>query len=752
MCIGTNEELDKFLPDTLISDSNLSTNLSVMNLMYSLDDANTTNIVITFKSDSASLNTLTSGSLTINLCIANLSSFDNSSLDLSEGGYEVNNLSTGYWQPSTTYYIVARYIENLSNYVSLNYKDANGNNVSTTSEPTRVTTNYKFYALRKSGSATDITTSNDVKLGEVVTDVAGNIAAININGTNQVTGDPYTQYLTLPGYRFLSNIDAAQIADGTVSNTRFQYLNTLTGNVQTQLNNKPNLSSDNTFAGINTFTQQINGDVKTVNGFSAYSTPTPNSLLVLDENGKIPADSVSESTISNVGSFYTVSGGVTLNGRSNYLVANDANNGVTIKATISDPLIINYPDGSVEKIYEDVDVEGLSADGYYYLVKEKNGNFIFLPTNGGTVATIPVVSSGNSFLYNGELGSVNSFFENATAYKAFDGTITNGTLMGSITYKNFHNVETLGFLPSSDPTYLEITYPEAVTPTGFSACFRKDETDASPKAWIFEGSNDNGTTWTQIATSSNSTWNPGEIKYTDTPNTDAYTKFRFVFNVNASTVNNPIYGEETTAIGVTIPIMCYYFQIYAVNTDTSNKGNIVEGYTLPDGMNVGSYFLNISKKPYKGYKIIGNNQTTEVNFVKLGFIDLVGYNTAEVSLTCYPFCYNTFTISDIYKISQNDPIVFNHNLGIMPNIVNAKYVCLVANNGYAVGDTVTEIYTRTSMGLIPLLDAEGLTVTDITINPGSSGQALYIRSKSTKLPVQINNEDWGMIIYCSRGW
>lgn len=748
--IGTSEDPVKFLPETSVSESNLATNLSVMNLMYSLDDNNTTDIIITFKSDSAALNTLTSGSITVNVCMANLSQFDNSDLDTVEGGYQISNTSVGSWQPSTTYHIVARYVEDLSKYESLNYTDNNGNTISTTPEPTRVTTNYKFFALRKTGSVTDITTSNDVKLGEVVTDNSGTITSININGKNPITGNLYTQYLTLPGYRFVNNIDASQIADGTVSNTKFQYLNTLTSNVQTQLNSKPSLSTDNVMTGKNTFTEQIVGSIDKVNGFTAYATPTPNNLLVLDENGKIPADAISESTISSIGSFYTVSGGITTNGRSDYLEANDAKNGVIIKATQDNPLIINYPNGSVEKIYNNVEVEGLSADGYYYLIKEKNGNYNFLPTSGGTEATIPVVSSGNSFYYKGQNGSVSSSFQYASAYKAFDGTITDGALMGSVTYKNFAHIETTGFLPSNEPTYIEVTYPVAINPTGLALCFRKEQYDATPKTFIFEGSNDDGVTWTQLYIANNCTWNIGEIKYIETSNIQTFKKFRIIFNVNSATINNYMLGEQTR--GITMPIMCYYWQIYATNTDTTNKGNIVEGYKMPSNMNIGSYFLDISKKPFTGYKVIGNNQTTEVNFIKLGFVNLTGYNTDNVILTCYPFCYNTFTFSDEFVISQNDPIVFDHNLGVIPNIINARYVCLEDNNGYTAGDIITEMYTATSYCTFSLLDATELSITSLKLNPGSTTQSIYIRHKETHLPVQVPDGKWAMIIYCSRGW
>lgn len=782
--IGTQSEPEKFLPPTSISDTS-SGDISAMNLMYSLSDINTTPIIVTFTSDSGQLNQLTNGNVLINFCIANLSGFDNSELTLTNGGYEISNNMVGSWQPSTVYHIVVRYKENPSLPKQLKYTTTDGTDITTTSEYTRYTTDYGFYALRKTGSEIDSTTINDVKLGEVVTDTAGNVNKIYINGKN-TTGNDYTQYLTIPGYRFVDGINANQIGDGTVSNKQFSYLNTLTENVQSQLNNKASLNTDNIFTGINTFNEQIKGSIDKVNGFTAFATPTENSLLVLDENAKIPASAISESTIASIGNFYTVSNGITgTNGRSAYLVPNGTT-GVVVKASAENPLVLNYPDGSVEKFTSDINVTGLSASGYYYLVKEKDGNFQFLATNGGTAAMIPIVTSGNSFWFDDGYGSVSKSYTNSdgTAYKAFDGTLSDGAYMGKVTYKNYNNVETTSYLP--DETSIQVTFPTAITATGFALCFRKNHDDITPKAWRLIATNDDPTSETAswddlyIVTAENpSTWNEGQIYTFSVSTVTAYTTFRIVFEVNETTVYNYMEGEETKSTGITMPINCYYFQIYAINTDTSAKGNIIEDYVKPQGMSMGSYFLDISKKPYTGYKCVGNNQFEKVNFVKLGFIDLIDYGGSNPQLYCYPFCYNTFTISDkeiiiaqssqnqidypIYTINGstkeytneivlNTPLYFDHNLGIVPNIVDIKFLCLEANNGYAVGDYINNIYSKHGSDLISVKDCLSTTITQIVLKPGYPSANLYVRNKSTGDLGAISSNQWAAIIYCSRGW
>lgn len=201
VCIGTQTEPEKFLPPTLISQDDESTNISVMNLMYSLDDDNTTEIQATIFSESTDLSTLTYGTLQIYLCIANLEGYDNEDLNQVSGGYKLDN--SGSWLPSMTYHIVARYEEFKHNYRGLNYIDQNGKSVITDEEPTRVQESFSFYALRKSGNVFDSTTSSDVKLGEVITDEQGNIDIIK-NSSN------YVDYLRLPAYT-IQNLQKAYL-------------------------------------------------------------------------------------------------------------------------------------------------------------------------------------------------------------------------------------------------------------------------------------------------------------------------------------------------------------------------------------------------------------------------------------------------------------------------------------------------------------------------------------------------------------
>ena len=227
-------------------------------------------------------------------------------------------------------------------------------------------------------------------------------------------------------------------------------------------------------------------------------------------------------------------------------------------------------------------------------------------------------------------------------------------------------------------------------------------------------------------------------------------------------------GEETPQLGINIPINCYYFQIYANNTDTSNKGNVTEGYTFPTNPTVGSYHLDISKKPFTGYKATGStgeDAWTKVNFVKLGFVNLTEYGTINPNLVCSPFCYNTFTISDdncfvspnTNILTENTPITFNHNLGVKPNIIDIKFECINATNGYSVGDIISDIWTKDTQGLRSVKSIISTSITDIEIYPCFTGDDFYIIDNDTSSATYrklttTTGSSWKVIIYCARGW
>jgi hypothetical protein len=76
-------------------------------------------------------------------------------------------------------------------------------------------------------------------------------------------------------------IDATKIADGSVTSTEFQYINTLSSNAQTQLDAKPDLSDDQTWTGSQrgTVTTDNDGSFDQDGANNFFCTPSGNITL-----------------------------------------------------------------------------------------------------------------------------------------------------------------------------------------------------------------------------------------------------------------------------------------------------------------------------------------------------------------------------------------------------------------------------------------------------------------------------------------
>ena len=107
--------------------------------------------------------------------------------------------NNNYWQPSTTYFIIARH-----KYYTFDTRQGfvvNDQGITITSEPfdARKQDTIEYFALRKTGAIIDPTFDTDIKLGEVITDSSGNFVGNRVysNGYDGINQRYWTDYLTL---------------------------------------------------------------------------------------------------------------------------------------------------------------------------------------------------------------------------------------------------------------------------------------------------------------------------------------------------------------------------------------------------------------------------------------------------------------------------------------------------------------------------------------------------------------------------
>ena len=140
--------------------------------------------------------------------------------------------------------------------------------------------------------------NDSVDKDKINADVAGNGLGQNVDGSLEVNVDGSTleinadslrvKDLGITNAKIATGIDAAKLADGSVSNAEFQYINSLTSNAQDQLNDK-----------LETDLSNIGASILTVpNGGTGASSLAANNVLL--GNGTSPLQVVAPGTSGNV--------------------------------------------------------------------------------------------------------------------------------------------------------------------------------------------------------------------------------------------------------------------------------------------------------------------------------------------------------------------------------------------------------------------------------------------------------------------
>jgi len=241
---------------------------------------------------------------------------------------------------------------------------------------------------------------------------------------------------TVANNQVATGIDAIKIADGSVTNAEFQYINTLSSNAQTQLDAKvakasnlsdlASASTSRTNLGLGTMAVQNSGTVSISGGsITGLSTPSNNSDVAIKSYVDEAVAGLRTRIIAEVATTANVN-------LTNGLEAGDAIDGVTLVA--GDRVLVKDQSTATENgLYLAVSSGASSRDPEYDTIAELSGglivvnqgtsndNKIFLcttdsdgslgstnitytqvtPSNTGTVTSIGLTQSGSEFSISG---------------------------------------------------------------------------------------------------------------------------------------------------------------------------------------------------------------------------------------------------------------------------------------------------------------------------------------------------------------
>ena len=257
-----------------------------------------------------------------------------------------------------------------------------------------------------------------VSLGASDTTPAFNLSDATSYPTSSLTG-------TISNAQVASGIDSVKIADGSVSNTEFQYISTLSSNAQTQLTGKlvkasnlsdvASASTSRTNLGLGTISTQGSNAVSISGGsITGISNPTNN----LDVSNKQYVDNaiagLRNRTVAECASTANVN-------ISNGLEAGDSIDGVTLVA--GDRVLLKDQSTATENgLYLAVSSGAASRDPEHDTISELSGGMIVVNQGSANNDKIFLCTTDNS----GSVGSTNIVYTQVTPSNT--GTVTSVTL------------------------------------------------------------------------------------------------------------------------------------------------------------------------------------------------------------------------------------------------------------------------------------------------------------------------------------
>jgi len=319
------------------------------------------------------------------------------------------------------------------------------------------TTNTKttLVAVQTANRTINIPDSGGVSADVVLTNLAQTLTNKTIDADNNtITNIDNNEIKALAG------IDVTKIADGTVSNTEFQFINTVTSNVQTQIDSKVNRSGD-TMTGFLT----LNADPT-----SSAHAATKNYVDSLSA-GVDPKEAVRAATIADLSATYATSpsnGRFTSAPTSIDGVSLNIGNRVLVKEQTDAKQNGIYVYDAVSQLTRSADMDGTPSSevsaGNYTLVTAGTNNsgkgFVVLGEGTLTLNTDDINWSEFSFS-----AGANTFLSNLTAPVAINQDVTPdtnntkdiGSTLFTFAEGHINNVDTENIRTTTGLTTVDIT-------------------------------------------------------------------------------------------------------------------------------------------------------------------------------------------------------------------------------------------------------------------------------------------------------
>jgi len=226
---------------------------------------------------------------------------------------------------------------------------------------------------------------------------------------------------TIANSQLASGIDATKIADGSVTSTEFQYINTLSSNAQTQLSGKLTASNDlsdlasastaRSNLGLGSISTQASNNVSITGGsITGMSTPSGNSDVANKDYVDQAIAGLRNRTVAECATTANVN-------LSNGLEAGDTIDGVTLVA--GDRVLVKDQSTATENgLYIAVSSGAASRDPEHDTIAELSGGMIVVNQGSSNNDKIFLCTTDNS----GSVGSTNITYTQVTPNNS--GTVT----------------------------------------------------------------------------------------------------------------------------------------------------------------------------------------------------------------------------------------------------------------------------------------------------------------------------------------